>query len=301
MTPRVDAAERPHRALQKLSALVQLTKPGVTRLVFVTTLLGAALAPGAMALQPLCLTVLGTLLVVASANSLNMYIERDVDALMERTRLRPLPAGALDGVTALLFGCGLGAGGLLLLGLCVNGLTALLGAVSLVLYVLIYTPMKAKSSLALYVGAVPGAMPPVMGYTGLSGSLTAEAVALFLVLFVWQVPHFLAIAIFRRSEYARAGLQVMPVEYSVRSTERAIVWSSVVLLLTSLVPWYVGLGGTPYLIVALVSGLAFTGWALLGHQRLLAQGRPVEFWAKTVFFASMPYLVALFATLAFAA
>jgi heme o synthase len=295
MNTRVDAETRFGGLSPKLSALVQLTKPGVTRLVFVTTLLGAALAPGSIDRTAL-FTVLGTLLVVASANSLNMYLEYDVDALMERTRTRPLPTGALSRRTALIFGCALGLTGLVLLLTTVNGLTAFLGAFSLVTYVLFYTPMKARSSLALYVGAVPGAMPPVMGYTGLSGVLTTEAIALFLVLFVWQIPHFLAISIFRRDEYARAGLKVMSVEYSLESTERAIVWSSLVLLLVSLVPWAVGLGGTPYLIVALICGILFTGWAARGHAE-----RTIEQWARTVFFASLPYIVALFATLALSA
>jgi protoheme IX farnesyltransferase len=290
----VRSASRKTSAL--LGAYFQLTKPQVTRLVFVMTLLGAVLAPGKLEWSAFSWAMAGTLLVVASANALNMFLEYDVDALMERTRNRPLPAGLLTRREALVFGSALGALGLLLLQFKVNTLTALLGAFSLFLYVAIYTPMKAKSSLALYVGIIPGAMPPLMGYTGMSHELTREGLALFLVMFVWQVPHFLAITIFRRDDYARAGLQVMSVEYSIAATERAVLWSSLVLLGVTLLPWAVGLGGVLYLSVALVSGFAFCAFAAFGQR-----GRTVNQWARSVFFASMPYLVALYGALALGA
>lgn len=297
MNTRVEA---PNRALREpavvIGSLVQLTKPGVTRLVIVTTWFGAVLAPGVLDPWLTALTLVGTVLVVASANALNMYLEQDVDALMERTRNRPLPAGRLSRDVALGFGLALGLGGLLVLFWGVNLLTTMLAAFSLLTYVLLYTPMKARSSLALYVGAVPGAMPPVLGYTGLSGELTAEACAAFAVLFTWQIPHFLAITVFRRAEYAAAGLQVMSVAHGQAATVRAIVWWSLALLLVTVLPWAVGLGGSAYLFSAVVCGGAFLAWALFGRA-----GRELERWARSLFFASMPYLVVLFTLLGFTA
>ncbi len=296
MNTRVEAPNQWRESLATLGALVQLTKPGVTRMVLVTTWLGAVLAEGALRLPVMLLTLVGTVLVVASANALNMVAEQETDALMRRTRNRPLPSGRLSRDVALSFGLMLGVLGVAVLLFGVNPLTALLAAFSLVVYVCAYTPMKAKSSLALYVGAIPGAMPPVLGYTGLAGELTAEACAAFALLFMWQIPHFLAISVFRESEYRAAGLQVMSVEQGITKTTWAIVVSSFVLLGVSLLPWAVGLGGLLYLGVALLVGGAFSLWALLGQRRL-----PVDRWAKSVFFASMPYLVLLFTVLGFSA
>jgi heme o synthase len=278
-------------------ALWQLTKPRVSRMVFLTSWLGAALAPGELHWAPLFFTVLGTWLIVASANTLNMYLEYDVDALMERTRMRPLPQGLLSRPVALAFGCILGALGLAVLGACVNTLTLLLGAFALITYVLVYTPLKAKSSVALYVGAVPGAMPPVLGYCGISGYLDAAAWALFGVLLVWQIPHFLAITVFRRDEYARAGLKVLPVTSGMPTTLLTIKLTSVLLLLTTFTPWLAGLGGALYLATAVLGGLMFCTWAIAG-QRLGGANQTIEQWAKRLFFASMPYLVLLYGVLA---
>lgn len=280
-----------------IGALWQLTKPRVSRMVFLTSWLGAALAPGVLGWWPLFFTVLGTWLIVASANTLNMYLEHEVDALMERTRTRPLPQGQLSRGVALAFGCILGALGLAVLGAYVNTLTLLLGAFALFTYVLVYTPLKAKSSVALYVGAVPGAMPPVLGYCGIHGQLDAAAWALFGVLLVWQVPHFLAITVFRRDEYARAGLKVLPVTSGMRVTLLTIRLSSVALFVTSFAPWFAGLGGVVYLVTAAVSGGLFCAWAFLG-QRFGGTSQTVDQWAKRLFFASMPYLVLLYGVLA---
>lgn len=281
-----------------IGALWQLTKPRVSRMVFVTSWLGAALAPGDLAWRPLFFTVLGTWLIVASANTLNMYLEYEVDALMERTRNRPLPQGQLSRGVALAFGCILGAVGLTVLGAYVNTLTLLLGAFALFTYVLVYTPLKAKSSVALYVGAVPGAMPPVLGYCGIHGQIDAAAWALFAVLLVWQVPHFLAITVFRRDEYARAGLKVLPVTSGMPTTLLTIKVSSVLLFVTSFAPWFAGIGGMVYVATAVVSGGLFCAWAFVG-QRWGGQSQPIEQWAKRLFFASMPYLVLLYGVLAF--
>jgi heme o synthase len=167
---------------------------------------------------------------------------------------------------------------------------------ALVSYVLIYTPMKGVSSVSLYLGAVPGALPPLLGYAGLAGELTPAAWSLFAVLFVWQIPHFLAIAVFRCEEYRRAGLMVLPAVKGLEHTKRAIEVSSLALVLSSFLPCLVGLGGLVYFLVALVSGGAFLLWAMRGRH-----AEDVPGWARSLFFASMPHLVLLFVTLAFTA
>ncbi len=304
MNLRVDSASLPREAASVASSLLALTKPGVTRLVVLTTLLGAALAPGNLQLTQLALTLLGTVLVVGSANALNMVLEHDIDAKMERTKGRPLPTGKLSLEVALAFGLLLGLCGLTVLWAFVNELTGILAGVSLISYVLIYTPLKGVSTLSLLVGAVPGAAPPLLGYTGMGGQLTFAAWSLFAVLFVWQVPHFLAISVFRRDEYQAAGLKVVPAVFGMRVTYAAIVLSSLALVATTALPAVAGLGGTVYLSVASASGGAFACWAAFGRLWLERRARDgvgrhqlVERWARILFFASMPYLVLLFGAL----
>lgn len=300
MNLRVAQASPLRDAAAVASALLALTKPGVTRLVIATTLLGAALAPGRLELAPLSLTLLGTVLVVGSANALNMVLEHDVDGKMQRTKDRPLPSGRLSIEVALIFGLLLGVGGLSVLWALVNELTGLLAGISLVSYVLIYTPLKGMSWTALLVGAVPGAAPPVLGYTGLGGTLDFAGWSLFWVLFVWQVPHFLAISVFRRDEYAAAGLKIMPNAYGLPTTYAAISVSSILLVASTALPLLAGLGGVVYATAAGICGIAFSLWAIAGRAWLSrrAPDASVERWARILFFASMPYLVVLFVALA---
>ncbi len=280
-----------------LWALMHLTKPGVTRLVVATTALGAAMAPGALRLWPLLFTVVGTVLVVGCANALNMYLESDVDALMTRTKGRPLPAGLISHGIALAFGLSLGAAGVLLLGMFVNPLAGELAMLAIVSYVLVYTPMKAVSPIALHIGALPGAIPPLLGYAGLRGTLEPAAWAVFLILFVWQIPHFLAITLFRAEEYRRAGLRVLPVVKGMRRTLVELRLSSVLLVLATLLPPLVGLGGVAYLTVAIASGVAFLVWVL--GARVAPEDIPA--WGRKTFFLTMPHLVLLFVALALSA
>jgi protoheme IX farnesyltransferase len=247
-----------------LVSLIQLTKPGVTALVMITALAGALIAPGPRDTATLLVALFGTALVVGAANSLNMFSERHSDALMTRTRTRPLPSGRLAPEVALWFGVGLSLVGLPLLALVVNPMTALLTLTALVSYVFAYTPLKQVSWLALLVGAVPGALPPLIGYASVSGTLSRQAWVLFAILFIWQLPHFLAIAIFRRDEYARAGHRVLPVVRGVAATKRAIVWYSALLVLTTLLPFVHGMASPVYLVTALVSGGLFFGYAMAG-------------------------------------
>jgi protoheme IX farnesyltransferase len=196
----------------RASDFVLLTKPRITFLVLVTTAVGYALGVGA-AFQPAVFFALlvGTALVSGGASALNQWAERDADARMERTRSRPLPAGRLVPADAFAFGIAISGVGLVLLASAVNALTALLAAASLASYVLAYTPLKRITPLCTLVGAVPGAIPPMMGFAAAAGSLGREAWALFAVLFLWQLPHFLSIAWIYRDDYARGGFPLLAV------------------------------------------------------------------------------------------
>jgi protoheme IX farnesyltransferase len=269
-----------------LVSLVQLTKPGVGGLVMVTALAGALSAPGPRSTSKVLIALLGTALVVGAANTLNMYMERQSDALMTRTRTRPLPTGRVSPEVALIFGIVLATHGLPLLSLLVNPLTALLTAAALASYVFVYTPLKQVSPLALQVGAIPGALPPLIGWASVHGSLAAPAWALFAILLLWQLPHFLAIAIFRREEYARAGHQVLPVVKGVPATKRAIVGYSAIFVVATVLPYWLGMVSAVYLVLAALSGAAFLGYALVGLRE--SSG---DRWARKLFRASMPHLV----------
>jgi protoheme IX farnesyltransferase len=273
--------------------LVELAKPGVTGLVAVTMLTGALTAPGQIGFGRLTIALVGTVLVVASANALNMYLERDTDALMSRTRNRPLPSGRLAPEVVLAFAAVCAVLGLSLLGAFVGPLPTLLTLIALVSYVVCYTPLKRVTPLALFAGAVPGALPPLIGWATVTGSLSLLAWMQFSILFVWQLPHFLAIAIFRREEYARAGMKVLPVVHGVRRTKIEMAIYSLLLAVVSLAPIGLGLAGFAYATVALVCGLGFLALATAGFA-----AENERRWARRVFFASMPYLVIVLGALA---
>lgn len=278
--------ETPRDASTIARAIWELSKPGVTRLVLVTTALGVVAAPGSFSWLDMLATVFGTGFVVAGANALNMFLERESDRMMRRTLGRPLPTGRLSPEEALAFGVLVSILGLFTLAQFVSTAAVVLATVALLSYVLVYTPLKRVSSIALYVGAVPGALPPAIGYAALTGTVDGVGLSLFLILFVWQLPHFLAITLFRAEEYARAGLQVLPNERGVPFTRRVALVLSIALLLTTLLPvWTLGAGAT-YAIIAAVSGTLYVAWAARG---LLPDAD--EKWARTFFFASMPHLV----------
>jgi protoheme IX farnesyltransferase len=232
-------------------------------------------------------------LIVAGANTLNMYLERDSDALMARTAGRPLPAGRMDPAVALRLGIGLSVLSVPLLTFAVGPLPGLLASIALVSYVLLYTPLKRRSATSLLVGAIPGAIPPLIGWTAATGRLDLPGVLLFAVMFLWQVPHFLAITLFRKGEYARAGLVVQPNEPGGERAARAnIVRYSVALVGVSLLFVPIGVAGRLYLVTALVAGSAFLGYGLLGLRESAGTR-----WARNLFFLSLLYLTALFAGL----
>jgi protoheme IX farnesyltransferase len=270
-----------------------LAKPRVTSLVIFTTAGGLWLAPGALSKLQIALTLLGTVLIVAAANALNMYLERDTDALMARTANRPLPAGRMEPSAALKFGLLLAAISVPLLTFAVGALPALLASVALVSYVLLYTPLKRRSATALLVGALPGAIPPLIGWTAATGHLDPPGVLLFALMFLWQVPHFLAITLFRKDEYARAGLVVLPNEPGGDETSRMnIVRYSVALLGVSLLFVPVRAAGWLYFWVAFVAGTAFFAHGLMG----LRQGSGPR-WARGLFLHSLLYLTVIFSVL----
>jgi protoheme IX farnesyltransferase len=287
----------PGRASSLPADLVALTKPRITTMVVATTLCGLwlarrVLAGGHIEGRVAVLTLLGTTLVVSGANTLNMYIERDSDALMARTRDRPLPAGRMAPELALAFGVLLSAISIPLLTFGVNATTGLLAAIALVSYVMLYTPLKRRTTLALPIGAVPGAIPPLLGWTAVSGRIDAPGLLLFGVMFFWQLPHFLAIATFRRDDYARAGLRVLPVVRGDAVTRRRIVAYLAALLAVTLALVPAGVGGSVYLGSAAVLGLGFLGLGLAGLKRDAG-----ERWARGLFFGSMVYLVLLLGVL----
>jgi len=269
---------------------VALTKPGITMMVVFTTAGGMWFAPGAVHLGVMLATLVTVALVVGAANSLNCYLERDVDRLMTRTANRPLPAGRLHPTPALIFGVALSVVAIALLALATNPLTAALGALALVLYAFVYTPMKKRSWVALLVGAVPGAMPPLMGWTASTARLDAPALVLFGILFLWQLPHFVAIATFRREEYARAGLKVLPEEMGDRSARWLSIGWALLLIGMSLLLVPFGAAGWLYGAAALVAG----GHYLAATMRSGAD--PIA-WGRRVFRASLLYLPVLFIAL----
>jgi protoheme IX farnesyltransferase len=247
---------------------------------------------GAVAPLPLLLTLLGTALVASGSMTLNMLLERDTDALMHRTRGRPIPAGRLRPQDALWFGLLLTAAGLIELALLVRPLAALVAAATWASYLFAYTPLKTRTSLSTVVGAFPGALPPVIGWAAARGSLDGGAFVLFAILFLWQIPHFLAIAWIFREDYARGGLPMLPVlDPAGHLTGRQAVANSAALTLVSLVPSVAGMAGQLYMFGALALGIGFTGVAIAAA----VQRTPAA--ARALFLASILYLASLLALL----
>lgn len=268
------------------SDFLGLTKPRITSMVALTTATGFLLtAPRPIAWAVLVHALLGTALVASGASALNQVIERHTDARMRRTANRPLPAGRLQTETALVFGVTIAIVGMAYLALLVNVLTAVVGAVTLGLYVCVYTPMKRRSSLSTLVGAIPGAMPPMMGCTAASGVLGTEAWILFGILFLWQMPHFLAIAWIYRSDYERGGFPLLALGHlpGIRTARQMVLYSAA-LIPVSLLPTVLGFTGATYLVGAAVLGLVFLAYSF-GFG--LAQNAPA---ARRLLLASVVYL-----------
>ena len=278
-----------------LADLLALAKPRVVLMILVTTAVGYyAGLTGAPDYARLLHVLVGTLLAAGGALALNQYWERDVDARMERTRARPLPDGRLAPLEALLFGSALTVLGLVYTGAFVGELALAITLATAALYLFAYTPLKRRTPLCTLVGAVPGALPPVIGWVAVRGGFGVGAWVLFGILFLWQLPHTLAIARLYRDDYARAGVRLLPVvDADGSSTERQIVTGCLALLVVSLLPTLIGIAGPVYFVGAFLLGAAFVA---LGARQALV---PSTVAARRVLFASLLYLPTLLALLAF--
>jgi protoheme IX farnesyltransferase len=272
--------------------LVELVKPRIMVMALLTAAGGLSLAPGAPDLGLWATLMVGLGLLVGSANTLNMYLERDVDCLMARTRNRPLPTGRLEPEIALGFGVAQAALAVPAITFGINPLTGLLGVIALISYVMIYTPLKQRTWLATWIGALPGALPALMGWTAATGRIELGGLAVFGLLFFWQIPHFHAIALFRHREYERAGLKTLPSERGARAAHREIVVYSIVQVAVSLAPWALGVAGGYYAIIAAALGALFLGAVAAGLARDAGPR-----WAKRLFLLSILYLPVVFTAL----
>ncbi len=268
----------------------ELTKPRITWLILASTAVGYYFGHrGELSLLLLFHTLFGTALIASGTAALNQWMERDADARMNRTKARPLPSGEISASSAFWFAVGLSVAGFAELTLAVNPLTGALGLFTLLSYLFLYTPMKRRSAHSTTVGAVPGAMPPLIGFAASAGTLTADAWVLFAILFVWQFPHFYAIAWMYREDYAKAGIQMLPVvEPDGLSTARRIFWCSVALLPVSLLPLALSMGGPLYLAAAVGLG----AWFISACRRELT-----GLGARRVLLTSVAYLPVLYAVL----
>ncbi|WP_445353975.1 heme o synthase [Natronospira bacteriovora] len=272
---------------------LDLCKPKVVALIVFTAIVGMLLAvPGAV---PLDLFVFGTIgigLAAASAAAINHFIDRRIDAEMARTRNRPLPTGHLKGWQVLTFASVLGALAMALLWFLVNPLTAVLTLASLVGYAIIYTVfLKRATPQNIVIGGAAGAAPPVLGWAAITGEVHPHALLLFLIIFTWTPPHFWALAIHRREEYAKVDMPMLPVTHGVHFTGWHIIFYTVLLILVTLLPWLTGMSGLLYLASAVILGVAFLAYTIA------LKRDPDSRWPMKTFGFSITYLILLFAAL----
>jgi protoheme IX farnesyltransferase len=275
----------------RLSAYAELTKPRITFLVVLTAAAGFCMGSSAgVDYLRLMNASIGIALLSSGIAALNQYLERDLDRLMRRTQARPLPSGKLSPTEAALFGIALCSLATIYLAIFINPLSALLGVATLASYLFVYTPLKTKTTLSTVLGAFPGAMPPFIGWVAARGQVTVEAWMLFAILFLWQFPHFLAIAWMYRDDYARAGIKMLPVvEPEGKVTGQQIIIYTLLLLPVSLLPAAIGLAGAIYLIGASVLGVCFL---FFSARAALVR---TTWQARQLLLASVFYLPALFA------
>lgn len=288
-----DSLELSTPAVSRIADFVALTKPRLNSLVVVTAGIGYYLGAGAnLHLASLIQTVLGIALVAGGAAGLNQIYERDTDSLMFRTRMRPLAARRVTANEALIFSITLVAIGLGILAVSANLLAAFLALLTVVSYNVIYTPMKRHSQLATLVGAVPGALPPMIGWVAARGALTAEAWALFAIVFVWQIPHFMAIAWLYRADFSRAGFPLLPVvEPTGQSAGRQAVLFSLMLVPLSVLPFFLKMSGPAYAVGAAAGSLGLL-WLALSFGMKRTDER-----ARLLFLGSITYLPLLWGML----
>ncbi|HVP67280.1 MAG TPA: heme o synthase [Anaeromyxobacteraceae bacterium] len=289
----VHSAAVPAQGIAALGELVALAKPRLSGMVVSTAAAGLWLAPVRLSAMRAAAFLLGTATVVGAANVMNNYLERDVDGRMRRTRDRPLPSGRVEPAAALALGFVLPTFAVPVLALSANPLTALLASVAFVTYAFVYTPLKRVSTVALFVGAVPGAIPPLMGWTAATGGVGARGLALFALLFVWQIPHFLAISIYLKEDYARGGLKVFALVHGERAARRFAVASSALLVPVGMLPSFLGMAGPLYGAAAAALGTGLTAVAVAGLRLPEGSAR----WARGFFLSTLLYLVLLFIAL----
>jgi protoheme IX farnesyltransferase len=275
---------------EKLSAYAELTKPRITFLVVLTAAAGFCMGSASgIDYARLLNTSLGIALLSSGLATLNQYFERDLDRLMRRTQARPLPTGKLLPAEAAVFGILLSIVATAYLAILINPLSALLGIATFTSYLFVYTPLKTRTTLSTVLGAFPGAMPPLIGWVAASGGITVEAWILFAILFLWQFPHFLAIAWMYRDDYARAGIKMLPVvEPDGRVTGQQIITYTLLLVPVSLLPAVTGLAGSVYLVGAGVLGV---GFLYFSARAALAR---TTWQARQLLLASVIYLPILF-------
>ena len=291
----VIALDRPAGMANVWRDYLQLSKSRIVMMVLITTAAGYFFAAPRVDWALLINTLIGTALVAAGTNALNQYVERDHDAKMRRTRLRPLPDGRISPRAALVFSVAISIAGTIYLGLAVNWLTAALGAFTLITYIFIYTPLKRVSTICTLIGAIPGAIPPLMGWTAATGSLTAGGWIIFGILFFWQLPHFMAISWMYRDDYARGGFAMLSVrDDDGRATAQQAVFYSFALLTVSVLPPLFGLSTYLYLIGAIAAGSALT----FASFTFLASRTPAH--ARRLFMASNIYLIVMMTLLVLA-
>ena len=277
----------------KLRQFLALTKPRVVSLIVFTAVIGMFLAaPGLPPAKAVVFGTLGIALVAASAAAINCLVERTIDALMARTRARPLPRGEVTSLQTLAFACAIGAIGLALLYAKVNALTMWLTLATFVGYAVVYTVLlKPATPQNIVIGGASGAMPPVLGWAAVADSVPAESLLLFLIIFAWTPPHFWSLALYRAKEYARAGLPMLPVTHGSEYTRLQILLYTAVLLAVTLLPYAIRMSGVLYLVAALALGAAFVGYAIA----LLVKYS--DELARRTFRYSIFYLAALFSAL----
>lgn len=271
-----------------LNDLMDLFKPKLTILVVVTLLVGVFLAPIQMNIILLFVSLIAIWIQAAGSLSLNCYLERDLDKLMERTKDRPLPAGRLAPSVAWNWGWGLIATGTIILFFTANALTALLGLFSALSYLYLYTPMKTKTPYALYVGAVPGALPTLMGWTTVTNSVTGPGIYLFGILFLWQIPHFMAISLYRKNEYGMAHFLTFAQTHSFKFLRINILIYSLILMLFGMIPFFAGWRGEGYFFASLMISVILIFFALAGWKKNVEKNP--YFFARSYFWATLFYL-----------
>ena len=277
---------------------VALLKPRVMSLVVFTALVGMVAAPGSVhpligAVALLCIAV-----GAGASGALNMWFDADIDARMARTAARPIPRGSVTPDEALAFGTVLSVISVASLGLFVNWVAAALLAFTIAFYVFIYTIwLKRRTPQNIVIGGAAGAFPPMVGWAAVTGTISIESIVLFAIIFMWTPPHFWALALYRARDYERVGVPMLPVVAGAAETRRQILIYSVLLALTAVTPWFIGLGGWAYLALSSVMGAWFIWLAILVHRDGAAEDREADQRAKNLFVFSIYYLFALFAVL----